>query len=184
MINPLSYLPGSPRLWLGLLLLSAVTALGAQQVYLRYRYLSYMNVMLGCTQVDGVAESGFHFQEQTDSVPFRWTNGAAKLLVPINTRHPPQRLWVSIETFRPKRGPVRFQILVDGKLLFDGTVPTGKWETTVDLSSHEFTDRAFIELRSETFFPKGVMDQGLNTDTRQLGVQVKGVMLLGEERET
>jgi hypothetical protein len=34
-----------------------------------------------------------------------------------------------------------------------------------------------IELRSETFVPKGVMDKGKNTDTRMLGVQVKGVML-------
>ena len=83
----------------------------------------------------------------------------------------------SIETFRPKAGAIRFQVLADGIAVFDGSAPLGKWEKTFDLSSNKFSDKVMIELRSETFVPKGVMDKGKNTDTRMLGVQVKGVML-------
>ncbi len=182
MVNPLDYLPGSRKLWLGLLAVALVASLVARQVYIHHRHMSYLNLTLGCTKVKGVAESGFHFQEETDSKPFRWTNGDAKLLVPINPRHPPQRLWISIETFRPKITAIRFQVLVDGTTQFDGTVPPGKWETTLDLASHQFTDPTMIELRSATFVPKGAMDKGKNTDTRVLGVQVKGIMFQRDEK--
>ncbi|MHB0955208.1 MAG: hypothetical protein ACYC0X_02405 [Pirellulaceae bacterium] len=182
MINPLDHLPGSRKLWLGLFALAVVVVFGTRHLYLHYRHTSYLNFMLGCQEVQGVAESGFHFQEETDSRPFRWTNGNGKLLIPVNTRHPPQRLWIGIETFRPKATPVRLQVLVDGTAMFNGSVPPGKWETTLDLIAHQFTDLTMIELRSETFIPKGVMDNGKNTDTRVLGVQVKGIMLKDREK--
>ncbi len=182
MVNPLDNLPGSKKLWFGLLALTVVIVLGTRQAYLHYRHMSYLNFMLGCQEVKGVAESGFHFQEETESGPFRWTNGNAKLLVPIDTRHPPQRLWISIETLRPKTAPVRLQVWVDGTAMFDGSVPLGKWETTLDLTPQQFTDLTMIELRSATFVAKGVMENGKNTDTRILGVQVKGVMLNRNEK--
>jgi hypothetical protein len=83
------------------------------------------------------------------------------------------------ETMLPTttKEPIRFQVVVDGENLYDGEVPAWKWEETFDLTSLEFSDKTMIELRSETFVPKGVMDEGLNTDTRVLGVQVQGVML-------
>jgi hypothetical protein len=180
MMNPLDRLPGERKLWLGLLALAVLIAWGTRQAYLRYRSASYVNVMLGCQPVKGVAESGFHFQEETDSRPFRWTNGGAKLLVPVNTRRPPRRLWVSIEALRPDTTPVKLQVLVDGAAIFDEPVPAGEWEATFDLDSHQFSDATLVELRSSTFVPKGVMDAGKNTDTRVLGVQVKGIMLRRE----
>jgi hypothetical protein len=127
--------------------------------------------------VKGVAESGFSFQEHNGDEPFRWTNGAAKLLVPVDAARAPQRLWVSIETFRPQATLIPFQVLVDGESLFDGKVPLGKFAVALDLSAHRFSQEAAIELKSGTFAPTGVMDGGKNTDARRLGVQVKGVML-------
>jgi hypothetical protein len=178
MINPLYYLPGSRKQQLSVLVLAVGVPLVVWQATVYYERRSpYLNVMLGRTAVKGVAESGFHFQEYTDSVPFRWTNGDAKLLVPISPRRPPQRLWISIETFRAKPTTVRFQVLVDDSAVFDGSVPLGSWEETFDLSSHRFSKQAMIEIRSATFVPKGLMDGGKNTDTRVLGVQVKGIML-------
>lgn len=177
MLHLLDFLPGPRKLWLGLLFLTVVLLLGVRYVYLRYHHTSYLNLILGCTKVEGVTESGFHFQEEFGSQPYRWTNGSGKLLVPINAKRPPQRLWISIETYRPKATPVRCQIRVDGVVKFDGSVPPGKWETTLDLNSHQFADPTLLELRSTTFVPKGVMDKGKNTDTRALGVQVKGIML-------
>jgi hypothetical protein len=155
-----------------------VIPLAAWQATAYYQARSpYLNVVLGCTRVEGVAESGFHFQEYLGSEPFRWTNGEAKLLVPISVKRPPQQLWLSIEVLRAKAGPIRLQILVDEDVVFDGLASLGKWEKTFDLSAHRFSRRVMIELRSETFEPKGVMDAGKNTDTRVLGVQVKGIML-------
>jgi hypothetical protein len=178
MLNPFYLLPGSPRQQLGVLVLVVVIPLAAWQATAYYQARSpYLNVVLGCMRVEGVAESGFHFQEYIGSEPFRWTNGDAKLLVPISVKRPPQQLWLSIEMLRPKAGPVRSQLLVDEVAVFDGSVPLGKWERSFDLSSHRFSKQVIIELRSDTFAPKGVMDAGKNTDTRILGVQVKGIML-------
>jgi hypothetical protein len=178
MINPLYYLPGPPKLWLGLFVLVVVVPVVAWLGVSYHQHRSpYLNVMLGCTAVAGVKESGLHFQEYNGSEPFRWTNGNAKLLVPISVKRPPQRLWVSIETLRPKPTKVRCQVLVDDVPVFDGSAPLGKWEKDFDLSSHPFSKQVLIELRSETFIPKRLMDGGKNTDTRVLGVQVKGIML-------
>jgi hypothetical protein len=127
-------------------------------------------------------ESGFHFQEYNGSEPFRWTSSSARLLVPISVKRPPQRLWVSVETFRAKAGAVPFQVLIDDASLFDGSVPLGKWEKSFDLSSHAFSKQTMIELRCATFVPKGVMDGRKNTDTRVLGVQVKGIMLQRDKK--
>ncbi|MFC1597490.1 hypothetical protein ACFL5Q_06085 [Planctomycetota bacterium] len=182
MRDVLDYLRGPGKLWLGLLVLVLAISLGVWQTIAYYRQRAYLNLVLGCMPVKGVAESGFHFQEYSDSEPFRWTHGGAKLLVPISPKRPPQRLWVSIETFRPKATPVRFQVLVDDIVVFDGSVPLGKWEKTLDLPSRQFSDKVMVELRSATFIPKGVMDRGKNTDTRVLGVQVKGVMLKRDDK--
>lgn len=183
MINPLYYLPGPRKLWLGLFLFVAVVPLTTWQCvsYLQQRS-PYLNVMLGSTAVKGVMESGFHFQEYVGAEPFRWTSSSARLLVPISVKRPPQRLWVSVEILRPKAGEVPFQVLIDEASLFDGPLPLGKWEKTFDLSSHPFSKRTMIELRCATFVPKGKMDAGKNTDTRVLGVQVKGIMLQSDEK--
>jgi hypothetical protein len=178
MLNPFYLLPGSPRQQLAVLALVLGVPLVVWQAAAYYQRRSpYLNVVLGCVPVKGVAESGFHFQEYNGSEPFRWTNGDAKLLVPISVKRPPEALWLSIETFRPKVAPIRFQLVVDDVAVFDGLAPPGKWERSFDLSSHPFSKQVMIELRSETFVPKGVMDGGKNTDTRVLGVQVKGIML-------
>jgi hypothetical protein len=164
----------------GLLILLVAVPLGVRKAISRLQHRSYLNVVLGCTRVDGVEESGFHYQEYHDSEPFRWTDGAAKLLIPIDT--PPQRVWVSVYTLRADPTPVPFEVLVDGTSLFEGEVPLGKWEKTFDLGSHQFSEQVVIELRSDTFVPEGVMDGGINTDTRVLGVQVRGIMLQHDEK--
>ncbi len=182
MLNFSRYLPRSRKLRLGLLVLVVVFPLGAWRAVVHYRQRSYVNVLLGCTPAAGVAEAGFQFQEYDGSEPFRWTSGTAKLLVPIDAKQPPQCLWIRIETFRPKPIPVRFQVLVDDASVFNGSAPPGKWEKVFDLSSRRFSEHVMIELRSDTFVPKGVMDGGKNTDTRALGVQVKGIMLQRDEK--
>ena len=203
MVNLLDYLRGPRKLWLGLLVLAVGLPLAARLVMTHYRRssspapsasttagpsapapsasskagASYLNLLLGCVPVKGVAESGFSYQEKNGLVPFRWTDGAAKLLVPVDAEHPPQRLWVSIGIYRPEPASVPFHVLVDGISLYEGPVPLGKWAINLDLSSHRFSEQAAVELRSGTFLPKGRMSGGTYTDPRALGVQVNGVML-------
>ncbi|WP_460183850.1 hypothetical protein [Thermopirellula anaerolimosa] len=143
---------------------------------------SFANVLLGCKEVEGVLDSGFHYQEYDQGQPFRWTNGHGKLLVPIDPKRSPQSLWVSVMTFRPKPDPIPFRIVVDGKVLYDGMIPSGKWEIDLDLRSRHFGKEVMIELLSSTFVPKGVMDGGKNNDPRTLGVQVRGLMLKRNNR--
>lgn len=181
MINPLDYVPTTRKFWIIFVVAVVAVALGTWLTYRHYHNMAYLDLMLGREEVEGVAESGFHYQEETDSKPFRWTNGDGKLLVPINTRRPPTRLWVSIETFRPKMKPIGFRVLVGDTVVFDGEVPPGKWEETFDLTNHQFSNPTMVELLSDTFIPEGVMDEGKNTDTRILGVQVQGVMLTRDE---
>ena len=177
MADPLDYLPGSRKVWLGALALAVAIAFGVWQVHTRARHASYLNRMLGCQKVEGVAESGFHFQEEFASKPFRWTNGQGKLLVPINRKRPPQGIWVCLEALRPQAMPVNLQIMLDGTAIFNGFVPPGNWEKTLDLTFHTFSDAAMIELRSATFVPGGTMNADRHPDRRVLGVQVKGIML-------
>ncbi|MGO8745143.1 MAG: carboxypeptidase-like regulatory domain-containing protein [Thermoguttaceae bacterium] len=190
MVNLLDYLRGTRKLWLGLLVLAVGLPLTAWLVVTHYRRssspapsasskagASYLNLLLGCVPVKGVAESGFSYQEKNGLVPFRWTDGAAKLLVPVDAEHPPQRLWVSIGIYRPEPASVPCHVLVDGISLYEGPVPIGRWAINLDLSSHSFSEQAAIELQSGTFLPKGRMSGGTYTDPRTLGVQVNGVML-------
>lgn len=182
MIRPLEHLSGSQRLWLGLMTIAILIVSATWYAWRQFHSVSYADVLLGCQKVEGVAESGFHYQEEAAASPFRWTNGRAKLLIPIDRRRPPHALWVSIGTLRPKMEKIPLQVLVDGTVQFDEPLPPGNWEHTFDLAGHSFSDTVLLELRSATFVPKGVMDQGRSTDTRVLGVQVKGIMLKREER--
>lgn len=183
MFNPLDYLPESRKLRTVLVVILLV-AIGvvtwAAVAYFGRK--SYVNVRLGCQAVEGVLDSGFHYQEYEGETPFRWTNGHAKLLVPINPRQPPQTLWVQIATYRPTLDPIPFRVLVDGEPVYDDEVPQGRWEETFNLAGHEFSDEVMIELISSTFVPEGVMDEGTNDDPRQLGVQVHGVMLKRDDQ--
>ena len=188
MPDPPSQLPASrePRMGrlvlmvVGLLILLVAVPLGVRMAVSHLQHRSYLNVVLGCKRVDGVEESGFHYQEYHDTEPFRWTDGAARLVIPIDT--PPRQVWVSVYTLRAEPTPVPFEILVDGTSLFEGELPLGEWERTFELGSHQFSERVAIELRSDTFVPEGVMDEGTNTDTRVLGVQIRGIMLQHDDR--
>lgn len=182
MFNLLDYLPGARKRWLGVLVLAIALPLGIWKAAAYYPSKSYVNLMLGAVPVEGVRESGFHYQEYVGDEPFRWTNGFARLLVPVSAKEPPQRLWLSVGVLRPKVTPVRFQVLVDETMVFDGKLSSSRSEMPLDLASHSFSKQAVIELRSETFKPKGVMDGGKNLDPRELGVQVWGIMLQRDEK--
>ena len=61
----------------------------------------FLDFPLGREAVPGTTESGFYPQEHHQGAPYRWTNGAAKLTVPVSPTNPPKTLSVSLGFTRP-----------------------------------------------------------------------------------
>src|SRR5262249_25573145 len=57
---------------------------------------TYCDVTLGAEMLWGVTESGFHEQEVEDGHAVRWTNGAARLEIPVDGVAPPRGLMLHL----------------------------------------------------------------------------------------
>lgn len=136
---------------------------------------NYLNLTLGGKRVFGVDESGFHGQEFHDGKPFRWTNGAAKLIIDFYDKKQPEALSVNIGSTGIE-GEKRLRVLVNGHRLFNDRIPAGGWSRTFSLSGVPLGNQAIIELLSDTHVPKETVKG--SQDTRTLGVSVKGILLL------
>lgn len=138
----------------------------------------YRNMNLGARMVWGVEESGFHGQEWHGGIPLRWTNGVAKLVVPVDAHRPPRALRVDLASTSPQGSHLR--IFVNGSELFNGDSPAGSWSRNFGLSGLPLGQRATIELLSSTFRPSD-MEKG-NVDSRTLGVSVQSIRLLESQQ--
>jgi serine/threonine protein kinase len=171
---------------LGVLLLLLVVFGGVK--LLRHRRptvpkASLVNVTVGCEYADGVAESGFHVQQYAQNgQPFRWTNGNGRLVIPIDRAKLPQALRVQLFPYRPANAPqATVWILVNQHELLQRTLPRQRWEQTFDLAGIDLGDSVVVEILSDTFVPAEIKDAG--PDSRVLGVDVRGVTLLGPRQE-
>jgi serine/threonine protein kinase len=142
-----------------------------------------VDVPVGQEFVAQVTEEGFHGQQyDKDGQPFRWTDGHAKLVIPIDPARPPQALRIRLWPFRPTHAQqAALQILVNQRELFREQVFREHWEKTFDLRGMDLGREVVLEIISDSFVPSEVQDGG--PDTRTLGVQVKGVMLLARAEE-
>ncbi len=129
---------------------------------------------LGCEPVPGVEESGFFDQEQYQGRPFRWTDGMAKLVVPIDAKSPPTALEIDFMIQKPYGSLL--QVFVNGEKVFDRLARPGRLFETLDLRSINLEREATIEVISDTFVPADEL-RG-SRDPRALGVNVKGIRLL------
>jgi len=134
----------------------------------------YRNIALGAEMVWGVEESGFYDQEWRDNRPVRWTNGAARLVVPLDEQRAPGALRVDLESTGPKG--TTLQVRVNGNTLLNGEIPSGGWSRTFRLPSLSMEGPMTIELLSGTFVPRQAVQGSL--DQRTLGVAVQGIRLL------
>jgi hypothetical protein len=130
--------------------------------------------VLGCEPVPEVEESGFFNQEQYQGRPFRWTNGMAKLVVPIDPKAPPNALEIDFMIQKPHGSLL--QVFVNGEKVFDRLARPGRLFETLDLSAVNLGQEVVIEVISDTFVPADEL-RG-STDPRALGVNVKGIRLL------
>jgi hypothetical protein len=133
---------------------------------------------LGAEKVPGVEEQGFYGQQGRADKPLRWTNGAAKLVVPVEASRLPARLRVELAWTGPKG--TRLQIRVNGRGLYHEHVSSGEWTKTFALTGVKGGEPVIIELLSDTFVPKETLPGSV--DTRTLGVAVRGIWLLDGDR--
>ena len=115
----------------------------------------------------GVTADGFYGAERSEQRPFRWTNGTARLSVPIDTRSPPSAMTVDVLM---TDGPKKLQIKVNRYTLFDEVI-RNRWSETFPLDVVQFrSSNLVIELLSDTHVPQ-------TADNRTLGVAVGAVEL-------
>ena len=136
--------------------------------------LDYRNVALGNRWVWGVRESGFYGRRGNNGR--RWTNGAGKLIVPIDENRPPQVLKVDLASTGPKG--TQLTVLVNSDVLFHESVPRGRWSKTFSLAGRSFNKQLTLELLSDTVVPRETTG---STDGRSLGVMVEAITLLDSD---
>jgi hypothetical protein len=138
-----------------------------------------VNVVVGCEFVPGIEESGLlptHYDQK--GRPYRWTNGDAKLSIPIDPRNPPPAVRVYVSPWRPPQvAPPSLRLLVNERELFHGQIGPDPWERVLDLSGIDLGNQVELQIVSDTFVPSEL--EGGGPDNRALGVQVRGVELLG-----
>ena len=138
----------------------------------------YETIDVGSEKCFGVMESGFHGQEWSGGKPFRWTDGKAKLVVPLNPEHPVRALRMEILSHGPKE--VKLKIFLNNRELYQGQVFPGKsWAKTFGLAGRLLGNQAIIEIISDSFIPKEVIAGSV--DTRTLGVTVQDIRLLEKD---
>jgi serine/threonine-protein kinase len=173
--------PGAGR-WplaaLGLAVVGVVLVLVAARVLrpARPTATSFLDVPLGNQFVPGVDESGFYHDEENEDGRFRWTDGTARLVIPLDPKDQPRALFVQL--FRPKT--TWLQITVNGRPVVKAEAPERdipSWERTLDLSGIDLGEKAIVEITGNTVIPREV-DPARNTDSRHLGVRVRALRLL------
>jgi serine/threonine protein kinase/WD40 repeat protein len=149
---------------------------------------SFLDVRLGHEPQNDIEESGFSFQERDQlNESFRWTDGRARLVIPLRPGEAPRALEVKLSAFRQEQAEdASLQIRVNNQELFQGKIPLRKWEKTFDLTGINLRSQVVVEITSDTFTALGTRQPNgqPNNDTRSLGVQVRGVTLLTEVPQT
>jgi hypothetical protein len=134
---------------------------------------SYVGVPLGVRLIPEVAESGFHGPETSGGKPCRWTDGAARLVVPLRD-HRPTSLGVTLEI--PDRPEHLVRIAVNGQTLFEEKKFADRdWSADLPLKDVVLGDKAVIELTGDVVVPAQRRPE--TRDDRKLGVRVKRLVL-------
>jgi hypothetical protein len=137
----------------------------------------YLGVALGRERACGVAESGFYRSPKIGAAgPVRWTDGTARLLIPVDPERPPRSLRLELAAGDLAGGPAdtSLRVSANGREMYRGPVPRRQpWTWTVDLAGVDLGSRLTLELTNPP-----AEDDGL-----PFGVLVRGVWLLAEPPE-
>jgi hypothetical protein len=137
------------------------------------RPIDFRGVPLGNEPFWGVDEAGFYAPNYAGGRPRRWTNGAARLVVPLDPQDRPGALLLDLEA-----GPAGcdLTVRVNGRVLVHEALPPGPWSKAVDLADLDRGRDLTLELLSDTFVPHEL--DPASGDERPLGLLVKEVRLL------
>lgn len=126
----------------------------------------------GVRRIDGVDERGFYDTEGTHVDAWRWTNGKATLVIPLQGRSP-SRLRLRLGGTVAQTVDLR----VDGQTLWHGSTPDAHEMDEIFTLKHALRRASVrVEIVSSTFVPSRV--DRTSRDTRTLGVQVRGISFL------
>jgi len=114
---------------------------------------------------------GFYHPERTAQAPFRWTNGNAAMILSLPCSTPPHELTIRVAF----TGPVgaRLRVSVDGSEVFNQFIAPGEWRGAFAVDPNPTEKRAFIELSSDTFVPRKLLEG--SADDRTLGVALSAI---------
>lgn len=133
----------------------------------------YGNVTIGYTPVAGVEEHGFYGSESSSNGPFRWTDGNARLKVPLRDGYRPRSIILEIGDAPPDGSDL--VLLANGIEFYRESLvpPVGRVE--VDLPTEWEGGHLDLEIRSGFFVPAEIAGRG--SDQRRLGLCLYGVTL-------
>jgi hypothetical protein len=147
---------------------------------------SYVDVPLGALEVPEVKETGFLQADYVDNKPLRWTNGAARLIVPLRGKKP-RALAVTLEV--PNKPNYQVSLKVNGKTLIDEqpqwdpaieSILGRDWSAELPLAGVELGDNAVIDLESSTLIPGEINPTLAQNRGHPLGMRVKRLVLIGD----
>jgi hypothetical protein len=183
-----------PRVWLNVAALAGLFALAAAVYFFvtrpkkpaepptELRAAALIDQTLGLAPIAGIEEEGFYYVETSKMWPgetYRWTNGAAKLTVPLGGE-PPLALFVRLGLTVPRK--LHLTIKVNGAPVFDDDVLMKlDWQESFDLGALKLGREMAIEVVSDTFVPAEALKG--STDGRALGVCVRGISLVSRSRD-
>jgi hypothetical protein len=114
---------------------------------------------------------GFYDPELSAQGPFRWTNGNAAMTLPFPCRNPPYELTIRVGFTGPEGA--RLRVSLDSSELFNQFIGPGEWTGVFKVNNTLTQERAFIELSSDTFVPRELLEG--STDDRTLGIALYAI---------
>jgi hypothetical protein len=122
-----------------------------------------------------VRQRGLYPLEDVGGHEARWTDGDARLQVPLFGGAIPRALILDLQSVGPNGATLG--ITYGGTIVWTGEIPPGPWRGTVDLPDESVGDEVLIRISSSTFVP--AESSTGSSDARRLGVMVRSIRLLG-----
>lgn len=131
-------------------------------------------IRIGAYPALGTKEVGFYSTEiDEEGIPFRWTNGDAEIVIPVNTQEFPRALQISINNIGIEGRD--FWININGKIVYQGKTNRGVKELIIDINDIPNQDgKITVQIETETWSP----GTSGSSDTRDLGIAIEQIRLL------
>jgi hypothetical protein len=135
---------------------------------------SFLGRQLATITHERIPTEGFYPPFSRQAAIRRWTNGAARLTVPIRAGQEAAILRVDIERSSPQGS--HLTIRVGELVLFADRIAPGPWRRDFALPRAAQSGQTSIELASTSFVPAEI--DSTETDQRRLGILLNGLWLL------